>query len=129
MSEIIQNIKLKARIADLEESNARYGALLADTESKLDKAMVEIEAYNEIETDLNTTISYLEMGVATWKTRAEELEAELNMARLLIKGIIETNKQMGYNIIADGLVIRCAELGITLPTDGEKEGSDGNEQD
>lgn len=37
----------------------------------------ELDEYNEIETDLNSTISYLEMGVETWKTRAEELEAEL----------------------------------------------------
>jgi hypothetical protein len=42
--------------------------------TQLNERIVELE---EIETDLNGTLSYAEMGVAMWKTRAEELEAEV----------------------------------------------------
>jgi predicted nucleic acid-binding Zn-ribbon protein len=42
---------------------------------QLDKRILELE---EIETDLTSTLSYAEMGVATWKTRAEELEQKVD---------------------------------------------------
>ena len=56
----MSNKELKERISELE---------------------AEVKLLEEIETDLNGTMSYLEMGVATWKERAEELEAEMKQAR------------------------------------------------
>ena len=65
------------RILELEAENTEQEGLLenyADTEVELRDRIKELE---EIETDLNGSIGYFQMGVDTWKTRAEELEAEL----------------------------------------------------
>lgn len=66
-------------------------------------------------------------AISKWNTRDQTVkdrlmvtEAELRRARILIDGIIKTHREMGHDIIANGIVGRCKELGITLPP--EKEG-------
>lgn len=56
----------RERIDDLQEIN---DSLVMHS----NKRIAELE---EIETDLNSTLSYAEMGVDTWKKRAEELELD-----------------------------------------------------
>jgi len=56
-----------------EQNKAIVEANALSLQEKRDK----IKELEEIETDLNGSIGYFQMGVDTWKTRAEELEAEL----------------------------------------------------
>jgi hypothetical protein len=85
--------ELKARIATLE---------------------AEVKELEEIETDLNGTVSYAEMGVATWKARAEELEAELDKHRWIpvAEGLPEAR---GHLNLSDSVEV------TQLHEDGERE--------
>ena len=53
---------------------------------KAGKTITDLE---EIETDLNSTLSYAEMGVDTWKARAEELEIENERLKGEVDGCIQ----------------------------------------
>jgi chromosome segregation ATPase len=76
------------RIEELEADTAQLEVYLNEERDKiaeltlqherLEKQLMEdVAELEEIETDLNSTLGYAERGVAIWKTRAEELEAEL----------------------------------------------------
>jgi hypothetical protein len=78
---------------------------------KLTERVLELEADN----------AQLEVYLSDERDKVRGLEAELRKARMLIDGIIKTHREMGHDIIADGIISRSMEFGITLPTPIEKE--------